>query len=79
MTSLVLWTSIKNCIVRLMCFLFKRDVFSFFVFFMFVARSYARARLIMWPTTCGHIMKRCGCLSVRLSVCHVSYLENGAR
>ena len=35
--------------------------------------------LIMWPTTCGHIMKRCGCLSVRLSVCHVSYLENGAR
>ena len=35
--------------------------------------------VIMWPTTCGHIMKRCGCLSVRLSVCHVSYLENGAR
>jgi len=38
---------------------------------------------IMWPTTCGHIMKRCGCLSLRLSVClsvcHVSYLENGAR
>ena len=34
---------------------------------------------IMWPTTCGHIMKRCGCLSVCLSVCHVSYLENGAR
>ena len=35
--------------------------------------------LIMWPTMCGHIMKRCGCLSVRLSVCHMSYLENGAR
>ena len=38
---------------------------------------------IMWPTMCGHIMKRCGCLSVCpsvcLSVCHVSYLENGAR
>ena len=25
--------------------------------------------LVMWPTMCGHIMKRCGCLSVRLSVC----------
>ena len=30
----------------------------------------------MWPTTCGHIMKRCGCLSVRLSVtCHISKTE----
>ena len=26
-------------------------------------------RVVMWPTMCGHIMKRCGCLSVRLSVC----------
>ena len=34
MTSLVLWTSIKNCIVRLICFLFKRDVFSFFLFLL---------------------------------------------
>ena len=25
--------------------------------------------IIMWPTTCGHIMKRCGCLSVCPSVC----------
>jgi len=25
------------------------------------------AEFIMWPTTCGHIMKRCGCLSVCLS------------
>ena len=25
--------------------------------------------IFMWPTMCGHIMKRCGCLSVRLSVC----------
>jgi len=34
-----------------------------------------RRGFIMWPTACGHIMKRCGCLSV----CHVSYLKNGAR
>ena len=37
------------------------------------------ANIFMWPTMCGHIMKRCGCLFVCLSVCHVSYLENGAR
>ena len=34
----------------------------------------------MWPTMCGHIMKRCGCLSVHLSVClsvtcHISKTE----
>jgi len=36
--------------------------------------------LIMWPTMCGHIMKRCECLSVCPSVClsvtcHISKTE----
>ena len=41
-----------------------------------VRSSVCPVPIVMWPTTCGHIMKRCGCLSVRLSVtCHISKTE----
>jgi len=42
----------------------------------FLLPFHSNNRFIMWPTTCGHIMKRCGCLSVCLSVtCHISKTE----